>query len=113
MQALFSMALPSVTRYLLPTFFVTLGLNGYAALEPFVGMGLLAFSGVGVLLARIGGLDSIWRDSMQETERALARLWSRCGAPVILCILLFSVSSGGWSGHIRPADRNYVEPCRH
>ena len=95
-------ALPTATLLRHPWF------EWLAALEPFVGMGLLAFSGVGVLLARIGALDPIWRDSMQETERALTRLWSRCGAPVILCILLLSVSSGGWSGHIRPADRNYV-----
>jgi hypothetical protein len=76
--------------------------------EPLFGTGLLVFAGAGVLLARIGTWDSAWRDSIQESERALTRLWSRCGLPVILCVLLVSVSSGGWSGHIRPLDRNYV-----
>jgi hypothetical protein len=95
-------ALPTATLLRHPSF------EWLVVLEPFVGIGLLVFAGVGVLLARIGTWDSTWRDSMQQSERALTRLWSRCGLPVILCVLLFSVSSGGWSGHIRPVDRNYV-----
>jgi hypothetical protein len=95
-------ALPTATLLRHPSF------EWLVALEPFFGIGLLVFAGAGVLLARIGTWDSSWRDRMQESERALTRLWSRCGLPVILCLLLLSVSSGGWSGHIRPVDRNYV-----
>ena len=95
-------ALPTATLLRHPSF------EWLVALEPFFGTGLLVFAGAGTLLARIGTWDSAWRDSMQESERALTRLWSRCGLSVILCLLLLSLSSGGWSGHIRPADRNYV-----
>jgi hypothetical protein len=94
--------LPTATLLRHPSF------EWLVALEPFVGIGLLAFAGLGVLLARIGAWEPTWRDSMQQTERALSRLWYWCGLPVILCVLLLAMSSGGWSGHIRLMDRNYV-----
>ena len=40
-------------------------------------------------------------------ERRLAHIWAWWGLPVILCLFLFSLSAGGWSGHIRPQDQNY------
>ena len=45
--------------------------------------------------------------SHQRMERRLAHIWAWWGLPVILCLLLFSLSAGGWSGHIRPQDFNY------
>jgi hypothetical protein len=95
-------ALPTATLLRRPSF------EWLTVLEPFVGVGLLVFAAFGVLFAQIGRWDSSWRDSMRRTECALTRLWSRCGLPVIVCFLLFSVSSGGWSGHIRLEDLNYM-----
>jgi hypothetical protein len=95
-------ALPTATLLRRPSF------EWLTVLEPFVGVGLLVFAAFGVLFAHIGRWDSSWRDSMRQTECALTRLWSRCGLPVIVCFLLFSVSSGGWSGHIRLEDLNYM-----
>ena len=41
-------------------------------------------------------------------ELEQARLWGLCGLPVLLCLFLFSLSAGGWSGHFDPNDLNYV-----
>jgi hypothetical protein len=79
-----------------------------AIVESLVPYALLAFAAIGAALAWIGnrGAPAV-RHRLRRTEIALARLWSLWGLPVIACLLLFSLSSGGWSGSIRTVDLNY------
>lgn len=34
--------------------------------------------------------------------------WKRWGLLIVFCLLLFSLSSGGWSGHLRPVEISYL-----
>src|SRR5262249_50418129 len=61
----------------------------------------------GATFAWLGSHAAATRHAMRRTEIALAHLWGLWGLPAIACLLLFSISSGGWSGRIRPIDLHY------
>jgi hypothetical protein len=68
---------------------------------------LLIFAGCGAAFTWLGALNCILRRLVRLTEVKLLRLWGCWGLPVIISIMLYSLSSGGWSGHIRLQDLNY------
>jgi hypothetical protein len=76
--------------------------------ESLVPYALLAFAATGAALAWIANRGAASaRHALRRTEIALARIWGLWGLPVIACLLLFSLSSGGWSGGTRAVDLNY------
>jgi hypothetical protein len=79
-----------------------------AELEPYAPPALLIFAAIGTGLAWAASWGIVPAESYQRTERLLMRIWGWWGLPVILCLMLFSLSAGGWSGNIRPQDQNYV-----
>ena len=79
-----------------------------AAIEPFAPYLILCIAALGSALAWLGSLRFVPATPLRRTERALMRMWNWCGLPVIGCLFLFSLSAGGWSGHIRTDDLNYM-----
>jgi hypothetical protein len=77
-------------------------------IESALPMGVLLFAAVGTLLAWAASWRAVPVELIRNTERRLIDMWSVCGLPVILSFFLFSMSSGGWSGHARPIDVNYM-----
>ena len=78
-----------------------------AAIEPYFPPAILIFAATGTGFAWAATLRIVPLKSHQRMERLLTHIWAWWGLPVILCLLLFSLSAGGWSGHIRPQDQNY------
>jgi hypothetical protein len=90
------------------TIFRLVQMPAWAVIESLVPYALLAFAATGASFAWIGNRGApTARHALRRTEIALARIWSLWGLPVIACLLLFSISSGGWSGRIRAVDLNY------
>jgi hypothetical protein len=77
-------------------------------IEPYAPPAILIFAATGTGLAWAASFRIVPVDSYQRMERLLGRIWGWSGLPVILCLMLFSLSAGGWSGNIRPQDQNYV-----
>jgi hypothetical protein len=78
-----------------------------AGIEPYFPPAILIFAAMATGFAWAASLRILPVVSYQRMERHLARMWTWCGLPVILCLFLFSLSAGGWSGHVRPQDQNY------
>ena len=78
-----------------------------ADIEPYFPPTILIFAAMGTGFAWAATLGIVPVKSHQRMERRLAHIWGWWGLPVILCLFLFSLSAGGWSGHIRPQDQNY------
>jgi hypothetical protein len=97
-------ALPSATIFkLFP------GAHHLTALERVLPYPILVFAAAGTLLAWLATLRLVPRVSVRRTEITLMRMWRFWSLPVILCLFLFSISSGGWSGRVRAADTlNYM-----
>jgi hypothetical protein len=94
-------ALPSATAFhLLP------GL--LSGIEPYFPAAILVFSAAGTLMAWGASFRALPVEPIRKTEQLLARIWAWWGLPVITCLFLISLSAGGWSGHIRPQDSNYL-----
>ena len=76
--------------------------------------GIAFFAPYGVLMFAALGAAVAWLEFSHPTtqwkpfELSQARLWVVCGLPVLLCLFLFSLSAGGWSGHFNPNDLNYM-----
>ena len=70
-----------------------------------VGPGLV-LAAAGTILAWGASLSVVPVSLAGDTERRMRRLWAYCGLPVILGVFLLSLSSGGWSDHIRHGDLN-------
>jgi hypothetical protein len=79
-----------------------------AAIEPYTPTAMLVFAGLGAGAAWLASLHVLPRFAARRIEVAQRRLWRRWGLPLILAMLIFSVSSAGWNGHIRSTDFNYV-----
>ncbi|MBX9775401.1 MAG: hypothetical protein K2Y71_13455 [Xanthobacteraceae bacterium] len=95
-------ALPTATAFhLMPA-------DVLSGLEPYLPVVILLFAAAGTSLAWLAAFGVIPAEPIRETERLLSRIWAWWGLPVILCLFLISVSAGGWSGHIRVPDLNYV-----
>ncbi len=95
-------ALPSATAFhLMPT-----GL--LSGIEPYFPAAILVFSAAGTLMAWGASFRTLPAEPIRKTEQLLARIWAWWGLPVIICLFLISLSAGGWSGHIRPQDSNYL-----
>jgi hypothetical protein len=78
-----------------------------AGIEPYLPPAILIFAALGAGSAWAASLGILPLLPHQHMERLLGRIWRWWGLPVILCFFLFSLSAGGWSGHIRPEDQNY------
>jgi hypothetical protein len=78
-----------------------------ANIEPYFPPAILVFAAMGTGFAWAATLGIVPLKSHQRMERHLAHIWAWWGLPVILCLFLFSLSAGGWSGHIRAQDQNY------
>jgi hypothetical protein len=75
--------------------------------EPLMPIGLLLFSSVGTAASWLGKAAILNCHAVRRNEIALLRLWSHFGLVIVPCLLLFSLSAGGWSGHFRMVDANY------
>ena len=95
--------------YALPTTAVfDLGTSNLIAnSEPYFPLAILMFATMGTGFAWAATMGVLPVKLHQRMELRLAHIWGWWGLPVILCLLLFSLSAGGWSGHIRPQDQNY------
>jgi hypothetical protein len=70
---------------------------------------ILVFAAAGTLLAWLAAVRLVPRAQVRRTEIRLMRMWRLWSFPVILCLFLFSISSGGWSGQVRVVDTlNYM-----
>jgi len=69
---------------------------------------VLVFAATGAAFAWLGSLGLVASDGPRRVEIALARSWNAWALPVIASLCLFSLSAGGWSGHIRASDLNYL-----
>ena len=78
-----------------------------AEIEPYFPPAILIFAATGTGFAWAATLGIVPLKLHQRMERRLTHIWAWWGLPVILCLFLFSLSAGGWSGHIRPQDQNY------
>ena len=78
------------------------------SVELFVPYAVLAFAAAGTGLRWFWCGDPVSGRLIRRGEIALIRLWSRWGLPVIACMFLFAMSAGGWSGHVRSSDLNYM-----
>jgi hypothetical protein len=98
--------------YALPTatiFRLFPGAHHLTAFERVLPYPILVFAAAGTLLAWLAALRLVPRAHVRRTEIRLMRVWRFWSLPVILCLFLFSISSGGWSGHVRPEDTlNYM-----
>src|SRR5262249_35338311 len=94
-------ALPTATTFSLAPPWLSV------SLEPIVPLVILTVAGVGACLSWLGYWRVLPKDPIDRTHASLKRLYLWWGLPVIVCLLLWSLSAGGWSGHFRPFDLNY------
>jgi hypothetical protein len=95
-------ALPSATVFhLMPP-------DLLSGVEPYFPAAIIMFAAVGTLLAWAATFQLLPAEPIRHTEETLARIWAWWGLPVIVCLFLVSLSAGGWSGHIRVQDQNYM-----
>jgi hypothetical protein len=98
--------------YALPTatiFRLFPGAHHLTAFERALPYPILVFAAAGTLLAWMAALRLVPAAQVRRTEIRLMRMWRFWSLPVILCLFLFSISSGGWSGRVRAADTlNYM-----
>jgi len=96
--------------YALPTSAAFRLFDGFhlASVEVFIPYAVLAFAAIGAGLGWFGRREPVSARIIRRHEVALIRLWDRWGLPVIACIFLFAMSAGGWSGHVRSTDFNYM-----
>jgi hypothetical protein len=95
-------ALPTATAFhLLPRGFLS-------GIEPYFPVAILAFAAAGTLLAWGASFRAIPSEPVRNLEQRLARIWGWWALPVVVCLLLLSLSAGGWSGNIRLQDHNYA-----
>ena len=75
---------------------------------PFAPLGLVVFAAVGAALTWLAWFELIPPVRSRELEFAQMRLWQIFGLPVLLCLFLFTLSAGGWSGYVHTTDLNYM-----
>ncbi len=96
-------ALPTATVFrLLPYARSITGLASY------VPLGIIAFAAVGAALSWLTWLELMPGERLRQLEISQARLWRIWGLPVLLCLLLFTLSAGGWSGYYHSTNMNYM-----
>jgi hypothetical protein len=95
-------ALPTTTIFrLVPTIDLTI-------LESVAPYSILCIAASGSAFAWLAALRLMPEKPLRRAEVALMRIWRWWGLPVIACLYLFSLSAGGWSGHVREIDQNYM-----
>jgi hypothetical protein len=77
-------------------------------IEFFAPYSILGIAALGSVFAWLATLHLVPATPLRRTEAALMRIWNWWGLPVVACLFLFSLSAGGWSGHIRTIDLNYM-----
>jgi hypothetical protein len=69
---------------------------------------ILLFAAAGASCGWLAALKLVQSPQLLRTETGLMRMWRAWSLPVITCLFLFSLSAGGWSGHVRASDINYM-----
>jgi hypothetical protein len=77
-----------------------------AVIEPGLPLAIFGFAALGAVYSWAASLGVIASNPFWHMQASLTRVWGWCGLPVIVCLFLFSLSAGGWSGHVRPYDQN-------
>jgi hypothetical protein len=75
--------------------------------EPLAPLALLLLASLGAAASWLGEARILDRHAVRRNEITLLRLWSRWGLVCICCLLIFSLSAGGWSGRVRMVDATY------
>jgi hypothetical protein len=95
--------LPTATIFRL--FPNTLSLAALERSAPFI---ILLFAAAGATFAWLAALKIVCETDWRRTEIKLMRLWQIWSLPVIAGLFSFSISAGGWAGHVRTTDINYM-----
>lgn len=69
---------------------------------------IAAIGAVAAWLVAARGVDGWGADQLRRCELRLMRGWRLLGWLVVPALLLFGISSGGWSGVARPVDQHYA-----
>jgi len=69
---------------------------------------ILVFAAVGAVTAWLGAAGYMESATLRRADIAQFRIWGVWALPVVVCLLLFLLASGGWSGHIAAVDLNYM-----
>jgi hypothetical protein len=79
-----------------------------ALLMPFAPLVLFAFAALGAVLGWSAWVGAAPAGVVRAFEEEQGRLWQLAGLPVLICVLLLMLSSGGWSGTIRSLDMHHM-----
>ena len=96
-------ALPTATVFRLIPY-----ARSVTAIAPYAPLAILAFGALGAALAWLAWFGLVPVGPLNQLELAQARLWRIFGLPVLLCLFLFALSAGGWSGFAHVTDMNYM-----